>query len=75
MKLSRYRSTYVPTLNDGRELWVMAERTGSSIQEAKMSFFLRVAGHSLRDRVRSSVTQDELGVEPLLVHIKIQLDP
>uniref|UniRef100_A0A8C7YV17 Protein kinase domain-containing protein n=1 Tax=Oryzias sinensis TaxID=183150 RepID=A0A8C7YV17_9TELE len=48
----------------------MTERTRSRIQTAKMSFFHRVAGHSLRDRVRSSVTQRELGVEPMLLHIQ-----
>ncbi|KAI3354681.1 hypothetical protein L3Q82_019175, partial [Scortum barcoo] len=31
---------------------------------------LWVAGRSLRDRVRSSVTREELGVEPLLLHIE-----
>ena len=35
-----------------------------------MSFLCRVAGRSLRDRVRSSVTREELGVEPLLLHIE-----
>ncbi|KAK3522831.1 hypothetical protein QTP86_004670 [Hemibagrus guttatus] len=35
-----------------------------------MSFLCRVAGRSLRDRVRSSVTWEELGVEPLLLHIE-----
>ncbi|KAI3362006.1 hypothetical protein L3Q82_012348 [Scortum barcoo] len=36
-----------------------------------MSFLLcRVAGRSLRDRVRSSVTLRELGVEPLLLCIE-----
>ena len=29
-----------------------------------MSFYCRVAGHSLRDRVKSSVTSEELRVEP-----------
>ena len=51
------------------ELWVMTERIRSRIQAAKMSFLRRVAGRSLRDRVRSSVTREELGVEPLLLHI------
>ncbi|KAI3359900.1 hypothetical protein L3Q82_014258 [Scortum barcoo] len=31
---------------------------------------MRVAGRSLRDRVRSSVTREELGVEPLLLRIE-----
>ncbi|KAI3363802.1 hypothetical protein L3Q82_001410 [Scortum barcoo] len=69
-KLSIYRSIYVPTLTYGHELWVMTERTRLWIQAAKMSFLLRVAGHSLIDRVRSSVTREELGVEPLLLHIE-----
>ncbi|KAI3370426.1 hypothetical protein L3Q82_025186 [Scortum barcoo] len=41
-------------------------------QAAEMSFLrIGVAGRSLRDRVRSSVTREELGVEPLLLpHIE-----
>uniref|UniRef100_A0A667YVG9 SPRY-associated domain-containing protein n=1 Tax=Myripristis murdjan TaxID=586833 RepID=A0A667YVG9_9TELE len=35
-----------------------------------MSFLCRVAGRSLGDRVRSSVTLEELGVEPLLLRIE-----
>ncbi len=35
-----------------------------------MSFLHRVAGRSLRDRVRSSVTREELRVEPLLLDIE-----
>ncbi|KAK3508726.1 hypothetical protein QTP70_004271 [Hemibagrus guttatus] len=69
-KLSIYQSIYVPTLTYGHKLWVMTERVRSQIQAAKMSFLHRVAGHSLRDRVRSSVTREELGVEPLLLHIE-----
>ncbi|KAJ0009346.1 hypothetical protein NQD34_001048 [Periophthalmus magnuspinnatus] len=39
-------------------------------QVAEMGFLCRVAGRTLRDRVRSSVTQEELGVEPLLLHVE-----
>lgn len=35
-----------------------------------MSFLHREVGRSLRVRVKSSVTQEELGVELLLLHIK-----
>ncbi len=49
---------------------VLTERTRSRIQAAEMSFLRRMAGRSLRDRVRSSVTREELRVEPLLLHIK-----
>ncbi|KAK3512930.1 hypothetical protein QTP70_029086, partial [Hemibagrus guttatus] len=69
-KLSIYQSIYVPTLTYGHELWVMTERVRSRIPAAEMSFLRRVAGCSLRDRVRSSVTWEELGVEPLLLHIE-----
>ncbi|KAK3555547.1 hypothetical protein QTP86_021786, partial [Hemibagrus guttatus] len=69
-KLSIYQSIYVPTLTYGHELWVMTKGVRSQIQAAEMSFLRRVAGRSLRDRVRSSVTWEELGVEPLLLHIE-----
>lgn len=41
-----------------RRLWAEA---------AKLSFFNRVAGLSLKDGVRRSVIWEELGVEPLLL--------
>ncbi|TWW73329.1 hypothetical protein D4764_15G0007230 [Takifugu flavidus] len=53
-KLSIYRSIFVPTLTHGHELWVITEKTRSRVQAAEMSFLRRVAGLSLRDRVRSS---------------------
>jgi len=56
-KLSIYRSIYVPTLTYRHKLWVVTERMRSRIQAAKMSFLLRVAGLSLRDRVRSSALE------------------
>ena len=69
-KLSIYRSIFVPTLTYGHEGWVMTERTRSRVQAAEMGFLRRVAGVSLRDRVRSSVIREGLGVEPLLLCIK-----
>lgn len=69
-KLSIYQSIFVPTLTYGHELWVVTERTRSRVQAAEMSFLRRVAGLSLRDRVRSSVIREELGVEPLLLRIE-----
>ena len=69
-KLSIYRSIYVPTLNYGHALWVVTERTRSQIQAAEMGFLRRVSGLSLRDRVRSSVIREGLGVEPLLLRIE-----
>ncbi|TWW71176.1 hypothetical protein D4764_17G0006590 [Takifugu flavidus] len=51
----------------------MTERTRSRVQAAEMSFLRRVAGLSLRDRVRSSAIREDLGVEPLLLHIERNL--
>ncbi|TWW67219.1 hypothetical protein D4764_02G0002600 [Takifugu flavidus] len=69
-KLSIYRSIYVPVLTYGHQRWVMTERTRSRIQAAEMSFLRRVAGLSLRDRVRSFDIREGLGVEPLLLHLE-----
>ncbi|TWW63621.1 hypothetical protein D4764_03G0006290 [Takifugu flavidus] len=69
-KFSIYQSTFIPTLTYGHELWVMTERTSSRVQAAEMSFLRRVAGLSLRDRVRSSAIREELGVEPLLLRVE-----
>ena len=46
---------------------VVTERTRSQVQAAEISFLHRVAGLSLRERVRSSVIREELGVDPLLL--------
>ncbi|TWW64247.1 hypothetical protein D4764_03G0012550 [Takifugu flavidus] len=57
-------------LTYGHQRWVMTESTRSRIQVAEMSFLHRVAGLSLRDRVRSLDIREGLGVEPLLLHIE-----
>ena len=69
-KLSVYRAIFVPTLTYGHEVWVMTESIRSRVQAAEMSFLRRVAGISLRDRVRSSITRERLGVEPLLLNLE-----
>ena len=52
----------------------MTERMRSRVQSAEMGFLCRVAGVSLRDRVRSSAIQEGLGVElPLLCFERSQL--
>ena len=48
----------------------MTEITRSRVQAANMSFLRKVAGLSLRDRVRSSVIREELGVDPLLLRVE-----
>ncbi|KAK0144408.1 Ankyrin repeat and sterile alpha motif domain-containing protein 1B [Merluccius polli] len=68
-KLSIYQSIYVPTLT------YVTERTKSRIQAAEICFLHRVAGLSLRDRVRSSDIWRELGVEPLLLCVERGTSP
>ncbi|TWW77426.1 hypothetical protein D4764_12G0008160 [Takifugu flavidus] len=69
-KFSIYRSIFAPTLTYGHELWVMTQRRRSRVQAAEMSFLCRVAGLSLRDRVRSSAIREKLGVKPLLLRVE-----
>lgn len=69
-KLSIYPSVYIPTLICGHELWVATKRMRLQIQAAKMSFNRRVAGLSLRERVRSSDIREVLRVVPQLPQIE-----
>ena len=52
------------------EGWVMTEITRLHVQLDEMGLHRRVAGLSLRDRVRSSVIRKELGVELLLLCVE-----
>ena len=51
----------------------IADSSRSRVQVAEMSFLRRVAGVSLRDRVRSSAIRKELGLEPLLLYLETDL--
>lgn len=53
VKLSIFWSTYVPALTYGRELWIIMKRTRTRIQATEMRFLSKVAGPSLRDKVRT----------------------
>ena len=67
-KLSIYHLIYFLVFVYGSEFWVMNTRKRSRIQAVKISFLCRVAGRTLNDRIRSSVTPEELRVELLLLH-------
>jgi hypothetical protein len=69
-KLAVFKSIFVPTLTYGHELWVMTRKTRSRIQAAEMRFLRRIAGLTLRDRVRSSEIRKNINVEPLLLQIE-----
>jgi len=53
-KLLLYWSIFVATVTYGHKVWVVTERMTSQIQAAENTFLWRVAGLSLRKRVRSS---------------------
>lgn len=55
-----YQSVYIPTLAYGHEIWVMTKRVRSRIKADENSFFCRVAGISLGDRVRTLDIQNLL---------------
>jgi hypothetical protein len=69
-KLAIFKSVYRPTLIYGHEHWVMIEKIRSRIQSAEMRFLRRVAGLTLRDKIRSSNIRETLQIEPLLLHIE-----
>ena len=71
--LNRAHSLNLPvdlcsSFTNGHELWVVTKRTRSEVQAAEMSFFY--LGLSLRHSLRSSPIWEELGVEPLLLHVE-----
>ena len=64
-KLSIYRSLFFPILTYGHERWVITERKRLWVKASEIGFLRRLAGVSLRDRVRSSAIWEGLGVETL----------
>ncbi|CAF3092932.1 unnamed protein product, partial [Rotaria sp. Silwood2] len=69
-KLAIFKSVYRPTLIYGHEQWILTENTRSRIQSAEIRFLRRVAGLTLRDKIRSSSIYESLQIEPLLLHIE-----
>lgn len=63
VKLSIYRSVYVPSLTYVHELWVVTHRAICGQKVAEMKFLWRAAGLSLRGRARSSEIRRKLRVD------------
>lgn len=68
----RKRSSHflLSTLNYGHKLWAVTARMSLEIQAAEMRFLCRVAELSLCDKGRSSVIQENLCIELLLLYIE-----
>lgn len=64
---SIYRSVYVLTFTYAQRL---LKEWDLGYKWPEWAFFYRVAGHSLLHRVKSSVIQEDLGVEPLPLQIE-----
>lgn len=64
------QSIYIPTLSYACELCLVTENMAVLIQEAEIWFLHRNPGLSLKDSVRSSDIQRDLGVELLFLCIK-----
>ena len=66
VKLSVFKSVFVPILTYGHESWITSEIVLSQVQPAEMRVLRRVHGVTLRDDVRSCEICKALKVEPLL---------
>ena len=63
-KLSIFKTVFVPILTYGHESWVMTERMRSQVQASEMSFWRKIEGVTLFNKVRSSEIQKSLNIEP-----------
>ena len=57
VKLTIFRSIFVPILSYGHESWVMTERMRSQMQASEMRFLRRIEGVTLLDKVPNSEIQ------------------
>ena len=66
--LSVYWSLFVSTLTYSHKLWVVTKRLRLQAHATEMHFLHMVAGFSLRNRARFSVSRERLGTESLFLH-------
>ena len=70
VKLSIFKTVFVPILTSGHEYWVMTERVRSQVQASEMRFLQRIEGVTQFNKVRSSEIRKSLNIEPLLLRIE-----
>ena len=70
VRLSVFKSVFVPILTYGHGCWVMTERVRSRVQAAEMDFLRKVRGLSLLYKVKSTDIRQSLNIEPLLLPIE-----
>ena len=70
VKLSVFKSTFVPILNYGHESWVMTERVRSPMQGSKMRFLQKIKVVTMFDKHRNTTIRESLDIESLLLRIK-----
>ncbi len=66
-KISVFQSVFAPTLTYGHEIWVMTEKIRSRVQAAEIKILRGVIGVIRMDRIRNTVTREELQVGQLIL--------
>ena len=69
VKLSIFKTVFVPILTYVYESWVMTKRVRSQVQASEMRFLRKIERVTLFYNVRSSEIQKSLNIEPLLLLI------
>lgn len=70
VKMSVYKTVFIPTLIFGCESWVLTKRLKSKIQRMEMLYLRRVLGVTRKDRLRNSFIREELKVDSILNKIE-----
>ena len=70
VKLSGFKSIFVPILTYGRGFWVMIERVRSQIQASEVRVLRIIKGGTMFDKLRNTLIWEFLDIEPLLFRIE-----
>ena len=70
VKLSIFKTVFVPILAYGHEPWVMTETVRSQVQASKMRFLRKIKGVTLFNKVCSSDIRKSHTIQPLLLRIE-----
>nr|CAI5845117.1 unnamed protein product [Callosobruchus analis] len=69
-KIKVYRSVFLPVTLWGSETWTLTNQLKSRIQAIEMKYLGKAKGVTKMDRIRNEAIREQLGVEPVLKHIK-----
>lgn len=69
-KLRVYKSIYTPVLTYGAESWTIQDKTRSKITASEMKYLRRPVVRTKRDRIRNTITREEVGQQPLIQEVE-----